>query len=145
MLLKEPMKYRGIVIAIICLGVLSACEKSATDIEGATRTIQLHECTPLPGSSDSRLCFESVVSDSRCPANANCIWGGTAIARFSIAKHDARIHVLTLATPLPVTYGRDTVVAGYKIEFVNLHPYPSLGAPPVPASEIKAEVKITKL
>jgi len=33
---------------------------------------------------------------------------------------------------------------GYKIEFVNLSPYPGTVQTPVPADQIKAELKITK-
>jgi len=124
--------------------MVNACKKSANHTE-TTRSIRLHECTPLAGEGDLRLCFESVISDSRCPANAVCAWSGTAIAQFSIEKNDARIHELTLASPLPVSQSRDTIVAGYKIEFINLYPYPGTVPMPVPDSEIKAEVKITKL
>jgi hypothetical protein len=41
-------------------------------------------------------------------------------------------------------YTKDTVLAGYKIEFINRLPYPGTFTPPAPDSQIKAELKITK-
>lgn len=139
------MKKVWIVSLIAGLGLLAACSKPVND-DDTGNFIRLHECKPLPGSNDMRLCFESVLTDSRCPSDVVCIWQGTAVARFSIEKNDARIHELTLSTNGVAPYRRDTTVAGYKIEFINLHPYPQTNrTSPVPDNEIKAEVKITKL
>jgi hypothetical protein len=41
-------------------------------------------------------------------------------------------------------YTKDTVIAGYKIEFINLSPYPGTVADPIPDSQRKAELKVTK-
>jgi hypothetical protein len=43
------------------------------------------------------------------------------------------------------TYNRDTALLRYKIEFINLSPYPGTAPIPLPPDKIKAEIKITKL
>ncbi len=73
-----------------------------------------------------------------------CIWEGAVVAKFSFS-HNSATHQLTLATAnLPPYHRQDTTLLGYKIEFVNLHPYPTLH-PPFPQGSTKAEVKVTRL
>ena len=84
------------------------------------------------------------MSDSRCPANAVCIWQGAGTATFSFTKNgDTHIFNLSTITMKP-NYTKDTVIAGYKIEFIDLSPYPGTVADPIPDSQRKAELKITK-
>lgn len=134
-----------VISAILCMGLLTACRKTSEAVKERTLTVALNSCTNIFSGDNARFCFDSVISDSRCPINALCIWQGAAEARFALTVH-GETHVLTLATlSLPGTYRKDTTVAGYKIEFLDLIPYPSL--PPVPPSphEIKATVKVRKL
>ena len=93
---------------------------------------------------DLKLCFDAVVSDSRCPANAVCIWQGAATASFSFTKN-GKTHRFNLSTiNMQPNYTKDTVIAEYKIEFINLFPYPGTVVDPIPDSQRKAELKITK-
>ena len=41
-------------------------------------------------------------------------------------------------------YTKDTIIGGYKIEFINLLPYPGTFTPPAQDSDVKAELKISK-
>lgn len=67
-----------------------------------------------------RICFDSVLTDSRCPVDATCIWAGEAIARFKIEKFDSNPIFVDLHTGTI-----DTVVQGYNISFIDLLPYPT--------------------
>jgi hypothetical protein len=57
---------------------------------------------------------------------------------------DGQTHQLRLAEfAIPPVFHKDTTVAGYKIEFVDLTPYPCW--PENADKTVKAEMKITKL
>lgn len=131
-------------IATIALG--NSCSKSNNQrLEEGIIELKLHESAEgRIGGDRVKLGFDAVVSDSRCPANAMCVWQGAATAAFSFSKNgDTHRFNLSTLTMKP-QYTKDTVLAGYKIEFINLLPYPGTFTPPAPASQIKAELKITK-
>jgi hypothetical protein len=65
------------------------------------------------------VCFDSILSDSRCPDGANCIWAGEAIARFNIKVGQNEVRKVDLRL------SNDTVINGYKFSFISLNPYPS--------------------
>ena len=122
-----------------------SCTKKDVELREGTVEIGLKRCGDGEiGGSNLRLCFDSLMSDSRCPANAMCVWQGTAIAKFSFTKDNETKTFVLSTLEMPPSYTKDTVLMGYKIEFVNLSPYPGTVPTPVPADKIKAELKITK-
>lgn len=123
---------------------VNSCSKSGDKFSEGTIKLKLSNCENGSISGDDlKLCFEAVVNDSRCPANAVCIWQGAATATFSFTKNgDSHRFDLSTITMKP-NYTKDTVIAGYKIEFINLSPYPGT-VDPLPDNQIKAELKITK-
>ena len=122
-----------------------SCSKKDVELKEGTLEIALKRCGSGEIAGDNvRLCFDSLISDSRCPANAICIWQGTATARFSLTKNNETKTFVLSTLNQPPTYIKDTILLGYKIEFVNLSPYPGTAPTPVPADKLKAELKITK-
>jgi len=73
-----------------------------------------------------------------------CVWAGVAEVRFTFTRH-GETHTFNLATVSSGTYGRDITLMGYKIELLDLSPYPGLPPTTPPSNEIKVKVKITKL
>ena len=131
-------------IATFSLG--SSCSKSGNkQLTEGTVNLKLHEAAKGSLNGDVvKLAFDAVVSDSRCPANAVCIWQGAATATFSFSKNGSN-HRFNLSTiTMEPNYKKDTVISGYKIEFMNLLPYPGTFTPPAPDSDVKAELQITK-
>jgi len=131
-------------IATVSLG--SSCSKSGNkQLTEGTVNLKLHETAEGNLNGDRvKISFDAVVSDSRCPANAVCIWQGTATATFSFSKN-GNSHRFNLSTiTMAPHYIKDTIISGYKIEFINLLPYPGTFTPPAPDSDVKAELKITK-
>jgi hypothetical protein len=88
------------------------------------------------------VCLDSLVEDSRCPTGVVCVWQGTAIAKFSVTVNNNQEPV-TLSTGKLPGFPSDTILMGYKIEFINLLPYPEINVNH-DISEYRAEVKITK-
>ncbi len=141
------------IIWIISLGFLIACSKSATETrknsdsaktepQEASFTLSLRDCKNISFGNDQLvLCLDSL-SDSRCPMNANCVWAGTAIARFSFTKNE-QVYPIALATLPFASYQQKIIVAGYTITLINVLPYPIVppGGPIEPPT--KAEVRIS--
>lgn len=134
------MKRLSVALFILC--VLLSCQKS--DNEGRPGQIILNKCQDRTiGSEKLTICFKELIEDSRCPANAMCVWQGVAIAAFTVSD-GAGTHQVTLGTEtIPGMCSKDTIVAGYKVEFIDLAPYPGL-PPTIPNQEITAQLKITK-
>jgi len=72
-----------------------------------------------------------------------CGLRGAASVKFTFSA-DGQIHRLRLAEATRSFFPKDTIVSGYKIEFLALEPNYNTKFPPVPADQIKAEMKITK-
>lgn len=70
-----------------------------------------------------------------------CITSGTAIAEFTFTKGNNSSTFQLATSPLNNEPPRDTTIEGYKIEFVNLSPYPGSISNPAP-SDFEAEVKV---
>jgi len=122
--------------------VFTNCNKSVNE---NPLHLNLGQCRNYVYNAEStQLCYNKIISDSRCPSDVVCVWAGTAVAEFTFTK-GSESHKLTLASnPVPGIYIKDTIVAGYKIEFINLYPYPK--TKPVGSSRhYKAEVKVTRL
>lgn len=139
------MKLFLYVIPAVVMLTAHSCSKKNIELKEGTIELALKKCgNGNIGSDNLRLCFDSLVSDSRCPANAMCIWQGTATARFSLTKNHETSSFVLSTLDQPPTFRKDTTLMGYKIEFVNLSPYPGTVPMPVPADQIKAELRITK-
>lgn len=129
-------------IAVVLLA--NACSKSVELKEG-TMQIKFHQSAEGKIAGDNlKLSFDSLIEDSRCPANAMCIWQGAAVAGFSFTKDHVTSSFRLSTISMQPNYIKDTVVMGYKIEFINLSPYPGTVPSPIPDNDRKAEVKITK-
>jgi hypothetical protein len=73
------------------------------------------------------ICFDTVLTDSRCPTGAVCVWAGEAIVRFKIEKYNSFPVFIDLKEGV-----KDTLVCGYQISFIKLLPYPTYGNPTKP-------------
>lgn len=142
----DQMKTLFLILSISVIAMAHSCSKSGDKIltEG---TIELKFNESASGNINGdhvKLSFDAIVSDSRCPANAMCIWQGAATASFTFTKNgnSNRFNLSTIT--MSPHYTKDTVIAGYKIEFINLSPYPGTVPNPIPDSDRKAELKITK-
>ena len=131
-------------LAAICIFIVALPHCSKTKSENSP-FIPINECRNYTLNSETtRLCFDEVITDSRCPHTVDCIWAGTAAARFTFNKGNESHSIILATNPVANLYSKDTIVAGYKIEFIDLQPYPGTSSNPLP-SDRKAEVKLTRL
>jgi hypothetical protein len=127
-------------LLLSCLLAVAACDES---IIGPTTplntefTLAPRESASIDGTSLS-VRFDGVSGDSRCPADAFCIQGGSADVRIT-ATHDrsSREYVIKTGDLKPV---QDD---GLTITLVNLTPYP-FSTRTIQPDEYRATLKVTQ-
>ena len=135
------------VIAIIsAITLANACAKPhVTESDENGFEVTLYHCGSFIPNSEVRICFDSLLSDSRCPIGMDCVWMGVGVGKFSLSTNGATYPFKLATTAMPYFGPKDTIVAGYKIELINLSPYPGTMPEPIPDNVRKAELKVTKL
>jgi hypothetical protein len=106
------MKTFLIILSIATIALGNSCSKSNNQrLEEGMIELKLHESAEgRIGGDRVKLGFDAVVSDSRCPANAMCVWQGAATAAFSFSKNgDTHRFNLSTLTMKP-QYTKDTVL-----------------------------------
>jgi hypothetical protein len=137
--MKVSMRFVNILLAVSSF-LLFSCKKNLQ--LGSSSFISWNDCSETR-SDQIKICFDSLLEDSRCPKGAMCFWQGRAVAKFSFTVNKDQ-RTITLATFAPPGFTpTDTILLGYKIELVNMRPYPELNKNHN-ASEYRAELKITK-
>lgn len=63
----------------------------------------------------------SVVEDSRCPINAQCVWAGNAKIKIAVSKGKMAPKTIELNSGLKPD---SIIIYGYEIKFVDLSPHP---------------------
>ena len=126
--------------------VLSACTKNKTEAADPSK-IALNNCsTGVPNTAAPYICFDSVLSESRCPIGAVCFWAGYVMIKTTFHEN-GNAHSFRMI--LPYINGldavNDTTINGYHIVFKDLLPYPDISKPaPVPAVIPTAIIEISK-
>ena len=112
-----------------------------------------HKETATVESENLKLTFTKIIRDDRCPANAICVWPGTAQIELRLDfggsnQHDFTIDLLAGADSIALDlFSVD--VQGYNIRFESLQPYPGIykfessATSPEPP-RVTAKLRITK-
>ena len=134
------MRFAYPVLAGAIFLILFSCKKNLE--LGSRSSVSLKNCIQNK-SDDIKVCLDSVIEDSRCPLDVVCVWQGTAVAKFSVTVNDQERPVTLATYSRPGFPPSDTILLGYKIEFLDLLPYPEVGKTH-DISEYRAELRITK-
>lgn len=81
----------------------------------------------------TRLRFDAVRADSRCPIDANCIRAGEATIAISVARPGAAFEARELRTDAPAS---QISYADYVIRLTELQPYPRSDRPATPGDYV---------
>jgi hypothetical protein len=128
------MKLRLAVVAAVL--AVAACSSQTTTTEPVVYSlaqaadsvqIRVGETISVEGT---RIQFESVVSDSRCPMDVVCVWEGDAAVQIS-AQQGADTQLMQLHTTLEP---HNSTAHGYRIELRSVSPYPRAATPTRPDS-----------
>jgi hypothetical protein len=125
---------------LFCLLALTGCDESAS---GPTTPLNT-EFILAPGQSTGisgaplTVRFNGVSGDSRCPADALCIQGGSADVRITASSEGSpREYVLKTGDMRPVQHD------GVTIALVQLSPYP-FSSRTIGPDEYRATLKVTR-
>jgi hypothetical protein len=135
--------FLNIVPAVMILMAHSCSKKDVVLKEGIIE-IGVQKCAEGNiGGEGLILCVDSLLEDSRCPSDVVCVWSGRAVVKFSLTKN-AQTYPFVLSTlNQPNYYKKDTIISGYKIELINVYPYPKT-SPPNFDSKKTVEIKISR-
>jgi len=109
---------RRVAASIFCLLSVTACGPTTPSAFDTRFTLAPGQTETIPGAS-TRVTFVAVISDSRCPANANCVTAGEAVVRIDVwtdghsSTHELHTGNMQPAKPADLT-----------IELVEVAPYP---------------------
>ena len=121
-MMKEMIIFAGVLAAFI----YSGCEKNLE----LKSTLPLNDTIEI-ANFNTRYNYEhklvlrmdSVLGDSRCPSNVQCVWEGNAEVRFLFTVDSIRTDFV-LNTHGRMQFNSDTVIGGYSISLLDLSPYP---------------------
>lgn len=132
------------IYTLIAAVVLLSCSK--TKEKG--NNLRVTRCKDYALTSQVvNVCFNQVLSDSRCPKDVVCIWQGSAIIELSVLIN-TELHKIQLAsnTTLPSLPSSDTTINRVKIEVLELTPYPCTNCPAPPVKETyKVKLKLSEV
>ncbi|MBE3072302.1 MAG: hypothetical protein IMZ67_04945, partial [Acidobacteria bacterium] len=121
---------KPIVVGFVAL-LSAACSGSPArpTISVDTRiTVPIGQTVTIAATSAS-VRFESVLEDSRCPADANCVWQGQAAVRLTVVASARQVSIELRSDPAAA---RTASVNGLRFEWVQLDPYPFSSRPTQP-------------
>lgn len=101
----------------------SACQKAGFTTEKEA-SVGLNECwQEATGKETVSIYFDSLLQDSRCPIDANCVWQGVALVRLKLTLN-RQLHTIELATRNKPPFRTDTVLHQYRFSLLEVKPYP---------------------
>ena len=120
------MKGLTIFTGFMAAAILFSCEGNFKLIS----TLPVNDTTAL-SNFETRYNFkhklslrmDSVLNDSRCPANVDCIWEGNAEVRFLFTVDNVQTPFV-LNTHGGSQFRSDTTIGEYEITLLDLTPYP---------------------
>jgi hypothetical protein len=132
---------RNILLAALALAVTASSAPAASKDSGRHPPVtiglgrafelSLGQKATLATADALTIVFSRVLEDSRCPANALCVWAGNArieLRLASVTQAPASVQLNTFLPPNAAAYG------SYRISLLSLQPYPgsSPGQPVAP-------------
>ena len=131
---------RAFAVVLPALLLLAACDDTTTGPSvaiGSEFQLRPSESVSVE-NTEVELRFEVVTSDSRCPADAICVWQGDATAVFSVRLSGGSPSSLTLHT---TGEDRRASASGLTLTLVRLDPYP-YASRPISPSDYRALLRV---
>ena len=127
-------------VLLCCLLAVTACDDRVTGPTSPLNTeftLAPSETISIEGTSLS-VRFNRITGDSRCPADALCILGGSAdVSMTAISERSTRDHVLRTGDLQPVQHDEFT------LSLVQVSPYP-FSARTIEPNEYRVTLKVTR-
>tara|TARA_Y100001972_G_C7666757_1_gene337392 strand:+ start:8318 stop:8740 length:423 start_codon:yes stop_codon:yes gene_type:complete len=132
------------VIYIIILFILFSCDEEGRKISlDETFVLQYGETKILDGQDHFSISFIDLLEDSRCPANAICVWEGQARVKIEINENfEILTKELTTGT-LKENQANKINIGHYTIELLKVIPYPEKAENQIDKSDYSVQLVIT--
>ena len=130
-----------VLAAVLCVFVVTACYQESPTRPGPID----QEMTLGPGqtaaieSTNLSLRFDGVTGDSRCPADALCILGGSATVKLTVTGRSGASREIRFETGLLKPVAHDSIT----LELVQLAPYP-FSATPIRHEDYRATIRVKR-
>ena len=121
-MMKGMIIFVGFLAAIIYTGCETNLELKSTLHLNDTIELANFE-TKYNYENNLNLRMDSVLNDSRCPSNVQCVWEENAEVRFLFTVDSIQTDFV-LNTHGGMQFNTDTVISGYEIKLLELSPYP---------------------
>ena len=127
--------------AVALVAVLAGCGSPPTAPSPLDARLSVaYGQTVSIGDPGTTVRFDAVVEDSRCPADAMCVWEGRAVVRLTVV--DAGRETPVEIGSLPAS-ARLATAGSIRVEWVQLEPYPFAGRPSDQA-EYRLTIRLTR-
>lgn len=133
------MKFSIFILSIFLFSSFQCSEKEGVKKESEL-IIKKGQTQQIEGSNYS-ISLDSVINDSRCAIEVECIWAGDAIAEFKLLSGN-RFEPFELHSNQSLT--NDTTINEIKIDLLDITPYPSTQNP-INKDNYEAKVRITAI
>ena len=112
------------IIIISCKKQNETANKSISCFIKDSTVINVDSCKNV-SNTGINICFDTLLSESRCPTDAVCIGAGFAAIRLKCNINNQN-YFLDLATDSVNGYKKDTTIDGINIKLAELTPYPNI-------------------
>lgn len=121
--MRDTLDTRAIAIALTLLMATCASSPSAQPASPVTVVLAPGASKRVP-DTDLTVKFEAVVSDSRCPTGAQCVWAGDVAVRIQMTV--VNTPPATAVLHLNPSSAREVVHGGWRIQLVDVTPAPTV-------------------
>jgi hypothetical protein len=141
---KTVMRTRSLMLLITSLTAISfvACKKAETPALKIF-TIKIGDCANIDAPSPlPAICFDSLVTESRCPEGAQCAWEGVAIVKLALKTETGNYSFMlsTIKSNTNLLPPNEILIGGYNIRLLKVLPYPSIVHPPIAEKTVELEI-----
>lgn len=145
--MKKFLGVVGVFFGIICLSMSCGTEEinaawDASDFASDTLSVKVGQT--VVATTGERLTFEKLVHDSRCPANAMCVWQGMVTVEMTVQAGGHK-KTFSLSADPGNPEAIEATVLGHKVTLVHVWPYPGTILEEVKLSDYVVEVTATKV
>jgi hypothetical protein len=121
---------------------LAGCSSPSTPSDGVPLgqpfTLQPGQAATVADTTLS-LVFQQVTDDSRCPADATCVWAGEAVVELEADEGPGGPRALQLSTT-----AAEKAVGDYTVRLTEVQPYPFASKPPIQAKDYRVTLVVQR-
>lgn len=132
--------------ALFALLFLMSCNKDDDQSVDLNEAFELdYRATKEFEDGDLSITFENLVEESRCPADAICVWEGRAVVEIKVQEEE-EVAMYILATSNSVD--GDSLLTfqhnNYEVKLLGVWPFPGVLPGPVTNEDYNIELEITE-